>query len=424
MTPLVSVILTSYNKPNTIANAIESVINQTYPNWELFIMDDNSNNETDQVIQQFLNDSRIHYFNSNIPDSERYKTTRYATLINEAIPKTSGKYITYLTDDNIFLPDRFQTMVNVLNQNLSIEIVYSQQLVRWLDENGAIAREVVRKSRRILTNPAGLVDHCSIMHTRIIADGIFRGYGSYWDDSPENWLYGDAVFWNRLTKFKPFHPIRKTLDIAFKAPESFQRLYSYLPKIIPNGTVVKGLSPDIYIIDNQKRRKISPEVFDKLKYHHNQVVSIPDPFLFKYNEGIPVDNNAFLNLALLPNQRLFQSSQNLEVYYIQNNKIHLIRNEKAFGNYKFHRQQIITVSEHLINQLPKGLPIEELSKMTNLPDGVLFKYQLNYYISFNNKFHPIEKLVAMKLNLPVSDPVEIEYSFLSNFGEGDAFSWQ
>ena len=43
--PTVSVILTSYNKPNTVGKAIESVINQTYHDWELFIMDDHSNDE-------------------------------------------------------------------------------------------------------------------------------------------------------------------------------------------------------------------------------------------------------------------------------------------------------------------------------------------------------------------------------------------
>lgn len=166
MTPIVSVILTSYNKPKTIGKAIESVLNQTFGNWELFIMDDNSQKETVEIIQRYVNDPRIHYINSHIQDSERYKTTRYATLINEAIPKTKGKYITYLTDDNIFFPKRFEMMVKVLDQNPNIEIVYSQQLVTWLDENGGVEREAVRRTYGILTNPSGLVDHCSIMHSR------------------------------------------------------------------------------------------------------------------------------------------------------------------------------------------------------------------------------------------------------------------
>jgi spore maturation protein CgeD len=424
MAPIVSVILTSYNKPRTIGQAIESVLTQTMGNWEFFIMDDNSNEETVGIIKRYLNDPRIYYLNSNIQDSERYKKTRYATLINGALPKTKGKYITYLTDDNIFLPERFKVMVDVLNRNRQIEIVYSQQLVRFLDENGKEQYETIRKTNGILNKPVGLVDHCSIMHTREIADKIFRKYGSYWDDDPVYWFNGDAAFWHRLTKFKPFYPIPKTLDMTFKGPESFQELYTHLPKSIPSGTLVKGPSSDIYIIDNQERRKISPEVFEKLKYDHNQVVKIPDPFLFKYNEGIPVDGQVFFNLAMLPNQRLIKSPKHSVVYYIQNNQKRLIKNEKAFRDFKFQWNQIVIVSDRLLTELPDGLPIEELSnKITILPDGVLFNNEF-YYISLNNYLHPIEKRVAVKLNLPVTNPVRIEPSFLTKFKQGEPFNWK
>ncbi|PGZ95832.1 maturation of the outermost layer of the spore [Bacillus pseudomycoides] len=424
MAPIVSVILTSYNKPHTIRQAIESILTQTMENWECFIMDDNSNEETVRIIKRYLNDPRIYYFNSNIQDSERYKRTRYATLINEALSKTKGKYITYQTDDNIFLPERFKVMVDVLNQNRQIEIVYSQQLVRFLDENRKLKYEMIRKTNGILNKPVGLVDHCSIMHTREIANKIFRKYGSYWDDDPAYWFNGDAAFWHRLTKFKPFHPIPKTLDIALKGPESFQKLYAYLPKRIPNGTLVSGPSSDIYIIDNQERRKISSEVFEKLKYEHNQVVKIPDPFFFKYNEGIPVDDQVFLHLALLPNQRLIKSPQHPAVYYIQNNKKCHIKNKNAFRDFKFQWDQVVLVNNQLLDHLPDGLPIEELSKETPiLPDGVLF-HDESYYISLNNHLHPIEERVAVKLHLPVTDPVRIGPGFLTKFKQGEPFSWR
>ncbi|WP_028403411.1 glycosyltransferase family 2 protein [Ectobacillus panaciterrae] len=424
MAPIVSAILTSYNKSHTIGQAIESVLAQTMGNWELFIMDDNSNEETVGIIKRYLNDPRIYYFNSNIQDSERYKKTRYATLINGALLKAKGKYITYLTDDNIFLSERFRVMVDVLKQNRQVEIVYSQQIVRFLDENGKMQYEITRNTKGILNKPAGLVDHCSIMHTREIADKIFRKHGGYWDDDPAYWFNGDAAFWNRLTKFNSFYPIPKTLDIAFKGPESFQKLYAHLPNSIPNGTLVKGPSSEIYIIDNQERRKISPEIFEKLKYDHNQVVKIPDPFLFKYKEGIFIDDQIFLNLTLLPNQRLIKSPEHPAVYYIQNNKKHLIKNEKAFRDFKFQWNQIVIVSDQLLAELPDGLPIEALSnEITILPDGVLFHDEF-YYISLNNHLHPIEERVAVKLNLPVTNPVRIGSSFLTKFKQGEPFNWK
>ena len=75
--------------------------------WMIIQMMKNS-----QIIKRYIDDPRIQYINSKIKDNERYKTTRYATLINEAIPNTKGKYITYLTDDNIYLPERFEIMAN------------------------------------------------------------------------------------------------------------------------------------------------------------------------------------------------------------------------------------------------------------------------------------------------------------------------
>ncbi|MDE3838794.1 maturation of the outermost layer of the spore [Bacillus methanolicus] len=425
MTPIISIILTSYNKPDTIDIAIESVLAQFFDNWELFIMDDNSNQRTVEIIQRYLNHPKIFYFNSNIQDSERYKTTRYATLINNAIPKTKGKYITYLTDDNIFLPDRLETMARVLSKNPNIEIVYSQQLVRTIDEYGRVKRETVRKTYGVLKNPIGLVDHCSIMHTRSIADKIYKEYGNYWDDDPAYWFNGDAAFWNRLTKFKPFYPIPKTLDIALKGTQSFQRLYNHLPKIIPNGTLVKSPSSDIYIINNQERRKIHPEVFEKLKYDEDKIVAIPDPFLFKYNQGVPVDNQVFLNYALFPDQRLIKSPNHPAVYYTQRNKKHLIKNEKAFSDFKFQWDKIVIVSDNLLTQIPSGNLIDDLSmNIANLPDGVLFNCENNFYISFNNHLHPIEKRVAIKLNLPVTNPVKIDHSIFVKFKQGEPFKWQ
>lgn len=420
----VSCILTSYNKPETIASAIESVINQTFQDWELLIMDDNSNENIVKIIQRYLDDPRIEYFNSNIQDSERYRTTRYATLINEAIPKLRGKYITYLTDDNMFLPQRFNNMVDVLKRNSKIEIVYSKQLVKWFESNGKAKYEFIRRTRGVLTKAAGIVDHCSIMHTKKIINEIYRKYGGYWDDNPIYWFNGDATFWNRLTNIKPMHPIPEVLDIALKEPNSFQRLYAYLPKTIPNGTLVRGPSTDVYIIDNQERRKITDEVFLKLNYNDNQIVKIPDPFLFKYNEGTAIDINVFLNSSLLPNQRLIKALKNQTVYYFQRNKKHLIRNEKTFKDFKFKRDQIISISDDLVNQLLDGEPIEPLSNnMTTLPDGILFDDKINYYISFNNLLHPIEKRVAIKLKLPVTDPVRIGTSFLCKFNHGEPFNW-
>ena len=61
LNPLVSILMNCYNSSNYISNAIESVINQTYKNWELIIWDDGSTDETVKVISEFKDD-RIKLF--------------------------------------------------------------------------------------------------------------------------------------------------------------------------------------------------------------------------------------------------------------------------------------------------------------------------------------------------------------------------
>jgi spore maturation protein CgeD len=422
VTPLISIILTSYNKPKTINKAIESVINQTLDNWELYIMDDNSNLETVNAIKKYLNDSRIKYFNSNILDEQRYITTRYATLINEAYRKFKGTYVTYLTDDNYFMPQRLELMVREFNRNPGIEIVYSSQKVNIIDSNGQVEQTFIRKARKIITKAAGLVDHCSVMHSREIAEKVCGKYGSYWDDDPSCWFNGDAVFWNRLTEFASFYPIRKVLDIALKSPDSFQRLYNNLPKNIPNGILVKTPKSNVYLIEKQERRSFEPYVFEKLKFNPKAIVNIPDPFLYKYREGLPIDDRVFKNLDLMPSQIILQSSDDLKQYYLQNDKKHLIPNQKVFDDYKFKIKPTISLCNNQLDKLENGPNIKGISRGTDfLPDGILFMENNHYYLSSANELHSIKMQIAEKLRLPVEDPVVVEAGFIVKFDKGKPF---
>jgi glycosyltransferase involved in cell wall biosynthesis len=95
--PLVSVLMTAYNRETYIAEAIESVLASTYKNFELIIVDDRSKDNTVQIIEDFLKkDSRIKLFinEKNLGDyANRNKAAEYAT----------GKYLKYLdSDDAIF----------------------------------------------------------------------------------------------------------------------------------------------------------------------------------------------------------------------------------------------------------------------------------------------------------------------------------
>ncbi len=412
-----SIILTSYNKPALVGKAIESILRQTIDEWELFIMDDHSNEETVNVIKQYLDDPRITYINSFIEDEERYKKTRYAVLINKAIPLTKGMYISYLTDDTVYVPTRLEEMVSFFNMHSKVDIIYSSQQVKFVNNQLKLLSERVRRAERILYQAANVVDHCSVMHTRAILEKVFEKYGEYWDESPVHWHNGDAAFWKRLNIFQPFHPVDKVLDITYKTPYSFQNLYSNLPIKIPNGTLIKGGKEEIFLIDQQQRRVIPNEMFTYFKYKLKKVVMIPDPFLYSYVEGPPIDDP-----TIIPNLRIVQNEQN-KFFYLENNKKRPIVNTFAFRKFKFSFYEVIKIKSTILDHIPQGAPIyPTLSHNTCLPENKVFIYNNQCSITMECKLHLINEKILKKLNL-LNDCIYVSRAEIEGFEKGEPISF-
>ncbi|MBS4022836.1 MAG: glycosyltransferase family 2 protein [Dethiobacter sp.] len=209
----VSVIMTSYNKPEYVGKSIESILKQTLTDFELLLMDDNSNKKTKKVIGSYLNDKRIKYYCSNVTSiSERAEKIRYAVQINKALSMATGQYISYATDDNIYRPQRLEKMVNTLESNPEIKIVYSGSKVLSLDKNGEVKKTMHRMAKSKTWLAPCTIDHCSIMHRADILPTIYEKWNSYWDEDPQFYFIGDARFFWRLNHFWPFHPINEVLD--------------------------------------------------------------------------------------------------------------------------------------------------------------------------------------------------------------------
>ena len=104
--PLVSVLMPAYNSELYIAEAIQSILNQTYQNIELIIFDDGSSDKTRQVIQGFI-DPRI----IKVLSDQNYGVVRAR---NEMIDRTTGKYIALMDADDIADPTRLEKQVSVL----------------------------------------------------------------------------------------------------------------------------------------------------------------------------------------------------------------------------------------------------------------------------------------------------------------------
>ena len=101
---LVSVIMPSYNTAKHIGESIESVMNQTYSNWELIIVDDCSTDDTDVVVQGYLSDSRIRFLKNE-------KNSGAAISRNYALREAKGKWVAFLDSDDVWLPEKLESQI-------------------------------------------------------------------------------------------------------------------------------------------------------------------------------------------------------------------------------------------------------------------------------------------------------------------------
>lgn len=122
--PLVSVNMAAYNAGKYIAEAIQSVLNQTYKNWELIIINDCSTDSTAEEISKFK-DERIKVFHNE--QNEGIVYTR-----NRALHYSQGKYISVLDADDVYLPEKLKTQVEFLEGYDDYAMVGSA--FRFIDE--------------------------------------------------------------------------------------------------------------------------------------------------------------------------------------------------------------------------------------------------------------------------------------------------
>jgi len=111
MNDLVSIITPSYNSKRFIKETIDSVISQTYINWEMIIVDDKSKDDSVEFIQELIKDeSRIKLIvlKNNVGAS---------TARNKALDIANGKYIAFLDSDDIWLPEKLEQQLSFMQKN-------------------------------------------------------------------------------------------------------------------------------------------------------------------------------------------------------------------------------------------------------------------------------------------------------------------
>ncbi len=134
--PLVSVVMPTYNYAQFIGDAIRSVLDQTYENLELIIIDNYSKDSTEDIIASF-EDTRIKYRkfrNNGIIAASR----------NVGIHESHGKYIAFIDSDDLWKPTKIERQIELLENNDNIFLVYSRYTVIG---NGLIPKTLPKRKR-------------------------------------------------------------------------------------------------------------------------------------------------------------------------------------------------------------------------------------------------------------------------------------
>lgn len=147
MNDLVSIVMPSYNTGKYIAESIESVLVQTYQNWELLIVDDCSTDNTDEVVASF-NDQRIRYFKNE-------KNSGAAVGRNRALRVAQGEWIAFLDSDDLWMPKKLEWQLKFMKKN---GYYFSYTEYEEIDVDGNKTGVKVNGPKRITR--CGMVSYC------------------------------------------------------------------------------------------------------------------------------------------------------------------------------------------------------------------------------------------------------------------------
>ena len=144
---LVSIIMPSYNTASYIKQTIQSVLDQTYTNWELIIVDDCSTDNTNEVVDT-IKDCRIHYFKNE-------KNSGAAISRNKALREAKGQWIACLDSDDLWMPEKLEKQIKFMEEN---GYVFSYTNYEEIDVDGYKTGVKVTGPKKI--TKTGMFNYC------------------------------------------------------------------------------------------------------------------------------------------------------------------------------------------------------------------------------------------------------------------------
>ena len=211
--PYVSVILPTYNRAHTLLRSIESVLNQTYSNFELIIVDDGSTDNTTEVVKSF-NDSRIIYI-------KKSKNAGPASARNTGINNSRGKYIAFQDSDDEWLKEKLEKQILLLEKSdNNVGVVYSSFYKIMSNNNKVLIPKSSIKEKEGWIYKRLLSGNIVGMPVALIKKECFEKCGNFNENlhALEDW-----ELFLRISKDYKFIFINEALVISYESPVSVSK---------------------------------------------------------------------------------------------------------------------------------------------------------------------------------------------------------
>lgn len=230
-----SIVILSHNKPNLVREAVQSVLDQTYQNWEAVLID--SGLLLEQGYFDYLKDPRIRVIPSGETLDMAAKMNMASWCVNNVLNSDllHGDLIMYLADDDILYKEAFTAFWNYYDEHRrEPQAMYASQDIGVIDRKGRT--KVI--GQRIADRPAGLfckgrkldcqVDNLQFCHARAILARMKAAYGTdryHSEDKRDAW-HADGIFMEQVGALTKVHNINTLVSLNRRTITSANLSYS------------------------------------------------------------------------------------------------------------------------------------------------------------------------------------------------------
>ncbi len=282
--PLVSVIVPTYNRGHYLELTLKSIVQQTYTNIEIIVVDDGSVGiENQDICNKFTNVKYVKIDNSGGPCRPR----------NIGISKSKGTYVAFVDDDDIWHPEKIDLQVDILENNPDFGLVHNYCNV--IDEHGEETNETVGRPGKPKDKHGNVLNRMIgnwtlMMPTPLLRKSVIDEVGFFNEDIPQT--FADVEYWSRCAFHTKFYYLDEALVNYRKHSNNMSannKVYIDLPIYLFN------------VVDRYYRKgAVNKEIYKKLQVNLclSQSKNIKRGFLKTIKNLFRIDTFWFFNFRV------------------------------------------------------------------------------------------------------------------------------